>query len=150
VSTKGKKTSSRVTHKAANELRSPGASKTAKALAGSALSQTGSSKASSSKAASRASGALRDGRTSTTTRALAGSVLAQSESGTKKALKGRAKTQKKASASTGPESAQHVTTRRTADGKSTRVVLAPFRGSSLRRDRVESVVSTVLAKHKKK
>jgi hypothetical protein len=44
---------------------------------------------------------------------------------------------------------QHVTTRRNAEGKSVRVVLTPYRGGALRRDRVEAVVLDVLRSKKK-
>lgn len=47
-------------------------------------------------------------------------------------------------------SAKTVTTGRATKGKPKRVVLTPYRGGSLRRDLVESVVSKVLARHEKK
>ena len=58
-------------------LRDPGASKTAKSLAGSALAQAGTTKQSSEATATTAAKALNDGRTSASTRTLAGSVLTQ-------------------------------------------------------------------------
>lgn len=70
----------KVSRAASSVLRDPGASKTAKSLAGSALAQTGTSKQSSTAAASTAAKALNDGRTSATTKSLGGSVLTQKPS----------------------------------------------------------------------
>ena len=67
----------KVTRTASSVLRDPGASKTAKSLAGSALAQAGTIKQSSSATARTAGKALNDGRTSASTRSLAGSVLTQ-------------------------------------------------------------------------
>ena len=67
----------KVARTASSVLRDPGASKTAKSLAGSALAQAGTSKQSSGSTASTAAKALNDGRTSASTRTLAGSVLTQ-------------------------------------------------------------------------
>ena len=67
----------KVTRTASSVLRDPGASKTAKSLAGSALAQANTSKQSSAKTATTAAKALNDGRTSTSTRSIAGSVLTQ-------------------------------------------------------------------------
>lgn len=74
---KSEKTTGRVASKASSILRNPGASQTSKSVAGSALSQAGTSKQTSSKVASKASKALNDGRSSSTTKTLAGSVLTQ-------------------------------------------------------------------------
>ena len=67
----------KVTRTASSVLRDPGASKTAKSLAGSALAQANTSKQSSAKTATTAAKALNHGRTSTSTRSIAGSVLTQ-------------------------------------------------------------------------
>lgn len=67
----------KVTKTASQVLRDPGASKAAKSLAGSALSQANTSKQTSTTAARTASKALNDGRTSQATKSLAGSVLTQ-------------------------------------------------------------------------
>lgn len=67
----------KVTRTASSVLRDPGASKTAKSLAGSALAQAGTVKQSSSTTARTAGKALNDGRTSSSTKSLAGSVLTQ-------------------------------------------------------------------------
>ena len=67
----------KVTKTAASVLRDPGASKTAKSLAGSTLAQASTAKQSSSATARTAAKALNDGRTSSTTKSLAGSVLTQ-------------------------------------------------------------------------
>ena len=67
----------KVTKTASNVLRDPGSSKTAKSLAGSALSQANTSKQSSAGTARIASKALNDGRSSSSTKSLAGSVLTQ-------------------------------------------------------------------------
>lgn len=74
---KNEKTSDCVATKASNILRSPDASKVAKSIAGSALSQGGTSKSTSPKVASVAARALDDGRTGKLTKAVAGSVLTQ-------------------------------------------------------------------------
>lgn len=67
----------KVAKTASSVLRDPGASKTAKSLAGSALSQTRTTKQSSATTARTASKALNDGRSSGSTKSLAGSVLTQ-------------------------------------------------------------------------
>ncbi len=67
----------RVTKTASAVLRDPGASKTAKSLAGSALSQAHTNKQSSATTAHTASKALNNGRSSRSTKSLAGSVLTQ-------------------------------------------------------------------------
>lgn len=67
----------RVTKTASAVLRDPGASKTAKSLAGSTLSQAHTNKQSSATTAHTAAKALNDGRTSKATKSLAGSVLTQ-------------------------------------------------------------------------
>lgn len=75
--TKREQSGPKVTRTASSVLRDPGASKTAKSLAGSALAQAGTSKKSSAGTARTAASALTDGRTSKSTRSLAGSVLTQ-------------------------------------------------------------------------
>lgn len=67
----------KVTKTASAVLRDSSASKTAKSLAGSALSQAHTNKQSSATAAHTASKALNDGRSSNSTKSLAGSVLTQ-------------------------------------------------------------------------
>lgn len=67
----------KVTKTASAVLRDSGASKTAKSLAGSALSQAHTNKQSSTATAHTAAKALNDGRTSRATKSLAGSVLTQ-------------------------------------------------------------------------
>lgn len=74
---RNEKTSRPVATKASNTLRDSSASKAAKSLAGSALSQAGTNKSTSPKVATTAARALDDGRTSRTTKTLAGSVLTQ-------------------------------------------------------------------------
>ncbi len=74
---KNEKTGSKVTQTASAVLRDPGASRTAKSVAGSALAQAHTSKQTTAVTARTAAKALNDGRTSTTTKALAGSVLTQ-------------------------------------------------------------------------
>lgn len=67
----------KVTKTASSALRDPGASKTAKSLAGSTLAQAHTTKQSSAATAHTAAKALNDGRTSKATKSLAGSVLTQ-------------------------------------------------------------------------
>lgn len=74
---KNEKTSSRVSHTASGVLRSPGASSTAKSLAGSVLAQSRTTKETSATVASKAAKALDDGRTGRVTKTLAGSALTQ-------------------------------------------------------------------------
>lgn len=74
---KNESSGSKVAKTASAVLRDPGASKTAKSLADSALSQTHTTKQSSATTASTASKALNDGRSSGSTKSLAGSVLTQ-------------------------------------------------------------------------
>ena len=74
---KSEKSSPRIARTASQVLRNSGASPTAKSLAGSALSQSRSSKETSTSVATKASKALDDGRSSRWTRSLAGSVLTQ-------------------------------------------------------------------------
>jgi hypothetical protein len=74
---RNEKTSGRVASKASAVLRSSGSSKAAKSIAGSALSQAGTSKATSSKVATAAAKALDSTRTGKATKAIAGSVLTQ-------------------------------------------------------------------------
>lgn len=164
---KQEKTSTRVARTASKTLAKPSASPTVKSVAGSALSQSRTGKATSSKVATRASSVLRDTESGSAARSMAGSVLTQrrdaktapsksspkpkpSRSAKKAGKKAVKKAVKKEESVAGAALTQHVATRRTADGKPVRVVLTPYRGGSLRRDRVESVVSTVLARHKKK
>lgn len=74
---KNEKSSPRVARTASSVLRDSGSSKTAKSLAGSALSQAKPSNETSKPIASKAAKALDDGRSSRTTKTLAGSVLTQ-------------------------------------------------------------------------
>ena len=74
---KSEKSSPRIARTASQVLRDSNSSPTAKSLAGSALSQTRSSKETSASIATKASKALDDGRSSRSTRSLAGSVLTQ-------------------------------------------------------------------------
>ncbi len=74
---KSEQSGPKVVQTASSVLRDPGASKTAKSLAGSALAQAGTTKQSSEATATTAAKALNDGRTSASTRTLAGSVLTQ-------------------------------------------------------------------------
>ena len=74
---KNEKTSSGVASKASDVLRNPGASKTAKSLAGSALAQSGTNKSTSPAVAKVAAKALDSGSTNRNTKSLAGSVLTQ-------------------------------------------------------------------------
>ncbi|TDR38376.1 hypothetical protein DFR29_12148 [Tahibacter aquaticus] len=74
---KNEKTSSPVTKIASSVLRDSSASKAAKSLAGSALSQFRTTKQSSATTAHTAANALNDGRTSPAPKTLAGSVLTQ-------------------------------------------------------------------------
>lgn len=75
--TKNEKTLPRVSQVASHVLKDAGASKAAKSLAGSALSQSKSGKNTSPAVASKAARALDDGRSSPSTKSLAGSVLTQ-------------------------------------------------------------------------
>lgn len=70
-------TSNRVASKASDILRSATASKAAKSIAGSALSQAGTNKATSAKVASTAAKALDSEHTRKITKTVAGSVLTQ-------------------------------------------------------------------------
>ncbi len=74
---KTEKSSPRISSTASQVLRDAAASSTAKSLAGSALSQSRSSKETSAAIATKAAKALDDGRSSRSTRSLAGSVLTQ-------------------------------------------------------------------------
>lgn len=151
---KQEKTSPRVARVASKTILKKSASKIAKSVAGSALAQTRSGKTTSAKVAKPASSVLRDGKSGSAPRSVAGSVLTQRTAAkgatTSSPKSATGKTAKKATSGAASAPTQHVATRRTADGKPVRVVLTPYRGGSLRRDHVESVVSTVLAKHKKK
>ncbi|WP_080256045.1 hypothetical protein [Vibrio parahaemolyticus] len=73
-----KQTSSDVASLASHILKNPNASSIAKAFAGSALSQTSTSRQTSSEMESRASKALQSTKYSEETKTLAASVLAQS------------------------------------------------------------------------
>lgn len=73
-----KKTSKNVASKAAQTLTDPNASKTAKKLAGSALSQKGTSKQTGADMEDFASKVLQSDKYSKDTKELAGSVLSQS------------------------------------------------------------------------
>ena len=70
----------KVTKTASSVLPDPGASRTAKSLAGSALAQANTSKRSSARTATTAAKSLNDCRTSSATRTLAGSMLTQKPS----------------------------------------------------------------------
>ncbi|MGH8049121.1 MAG: hypothetical protein ACREPB_00515 [Arenimonas sp.] len=74
---KNEKTGPKVTKTAAAVLRDPGASKTAKSMAGSALAQAHTGKQTSPAAEKVAAKVLNDGRTTAATKSLAGSVLTQ-------------------------------------------------------------------------
>lgn len=74
-----KKTSPSVGSLASDVLRDPSASKIQKQLAGSALSQTGSSKATGAEMETKAAKALESSKYNDTTKTLAGSVLSQSK-----------------------------------------------------------------------
>lgn len=74
---KNESSGSKVTKTASSVLRDPGASKTAKSLAGSTLAQAHTAKQSSTATARTAAKALNDGRTSSSTKSMAGSVLTQ-------------------------------------------------------------------------
>jgi len=74
---KSEQSGSKVTKTASKVLRDPGASKTAKSLAGSALAQAKTAKQTTRTTAGIAARALNDGRTKASTRTLAGSVLTQ-------------------------------------------------------------------------
>lgn len=78
MTTNNKQTSAKVASVAAQTLKNPNASKIQKSLAGSALSQTGSSNQTSGKMEHKASSALDNPRSSELTKQLAGSVLSQS------------------------------------------------------------------------
>jgi transcriptional regulator with XRE-family HTH domain len=80
----GKKTGQKAASRASKTLRSGSTAKASKSAAGSALSQTKTSKTTSSKAAGAASKTLRDGRTSKVSKSAAGSTLSQKHSGRKK------------------------------------------------------------------
>lgn len=73
-----KKTSSTIATKAAETLRDPNASATAKSLAASALAQSGTSKQTGAAMEDKASQVLSSTKYSDETKALAGSVLSQS------------------------------------------------------------------------
>lgn len=73
-----KRTSSKVASDAAETLRDPNASKTAKSLAGSALAQSGTSKQTGAEMEDKASQVLSSPKYSDDTKKLAGSVLSQS------------------------------------------------------------------------
>lgn len=73
-----KKTSIKVSSKAADVLRNPNASKIQKSLAGSALSQAGSKHQTGRKMEEIASKVLTSNKYNNTTKTLAGSVLSQS------------------------------------------------------------------------
>lgn len=74
---KSEKTSPRVASTASSSLRSAGASRVEKTLAGSALAQAAIAKTTSPKVAGAAAKALDNPRSSPTTKTLAGSVLTQ-------------------------------------------------------------------------
>lgn len=78
---RNEKTSPGVASTASRTLQDPGASKTAKTLAGSVLAQAGTNKVTSPRVAGVASSALQDGRVNSTTKTLAGSGLTQKPKG---------------------------------------------------------------------
>lgn len=139
---KSEKTSSRLAKKASRTLSNPDSSARAKSLAGSALSQASSKKRTSAKVAKRAGKTLADGKSSKAARSLAGSVLTQAPS--KRGKPSSARTTTSAGRAASSALTQHVSTRRTAAGKSVRVVLKPIKTGSLTRDRVDKVVVRVL------
>ncbi|KAB2904046.1 MAG: hypothetical protein F9K35_02715 [Burkholderiaceae bacterium] len=73
-----KQTSSQVASLAGKTLQSTGASAVQRALAGSALRQSGTAAQTGAKMEAKASGALDNPRSSSTTKTLAGSVVSQS------------------------------------------------------------------------
>ncbi len=73
-----KDTSDRVASKAGSVLANPRSSDTAKSLAASALSQTGTGRQTGASMEDKASQVLASGRYGATTKSLAGSVLSQS------------------------------------------------------------------------
>lgn len=73
-----KQTSNKVASNASKILRNPNSSATAKSLAASALSQSGTKKQTSSTMESKASTVLGSSKYSKTTKQMAGSVLSQS------------------------------------------------------------------------
>lgn len=74
---RNEKSSSRTARAASDVLRNPGASTTAKSIAGSVLAQRGTAKTTSAPVATKAAKALDDGRSARVTRSLAGSALTQ-------------------------------------------------------------------------
>ena len=78
--TKKEKTSEKLASHSSKVMRDPYATKTAKSLAGSALSQTRTDKKTSSKVATKASEVMNDKRSSQSSKSLAGSVLSQAGS----------------------------------------------------------------------
>jgi hypothetical protein len=149
---KSEKTSSRVATQSSKVLKDARASDRAKSLAGSALAQAGTKKQTSSGVARKAGAVLADPRTRPTTRSLAGSVLTQT-TGKSKSTPGAAKggaTKSSAKSLAGSALTQHVSTRRTADGQTTRVVLKPISSGALAPRRVEQAVSRVLTGRKSK
>ncbi|QIZ46815.1 hypothetical protein [Dickeya zeae] len=83
MSTNNKQTSDKIASVAAQTLNDPNASAIQRSLAGSALSQTGSSNQTSGEMERKASSALDNPRSSKLTKQLAGSVLSQSNKGRK-------------------------------------------------------------------
>lgn len=149
---KSEKTSSRVAAQSAKVLKDGRASERAKSLAGSALAQAGTKKQTSAGLAKKAGAVLADPRARPATRSLAGSVLTQTTgkakptAGTSKGGASRSSTKSMA----GSALMQHVSTRRTADGQTTRVVLKPISSGALVPRRVEQAVSRVLTGRKSK
>lgn len=74
---KSEKTSPSVASKASEVLRTPGASRAAKSVAASALSQAGTNKTTSAKVAATAARTLDNAKASSTVKTIAGSVLTQ-------------------------------------------------------------------------
>lgn len=149
---KSDKTSSRMASQSAKYLNNPRASDRAKSLAGSALAQAGTKKQTSAVLAKKAGAVLADSRARPATRSLAGSVLTQ-KSGKSKPAPGapkRGATTSSTKSLAGSALTQHVSTRRTADGQTTRVVLKPISSGALAPRRVDQAVSRVLTGRKSK
>lgn len=78
MSKNSKQTSDKMASKASETLRDPNASATAKSLAGSALSQSGTGKQTGAAMEDKASKVLQSSKYSDDTKSIAGSVLSQS------------------------------------------------------------------------
>lgn len=80
----GKTTGAKAAHNASKVLESASTGKNSKTAAGSALSQSHTSKVTSAKAATAASKVLQDDRTSAASKSAAGSALSQRQGAKKK------------------------------------------------------------------